>query len=128
MLRVSVLSLSGYHNRRAQCLALQQPDCQNAEVREHATWLYCTLGPHATTSTSGVRGSRIHDSKSLALGNPECRDSDTPDSCHLSTLGSTVSINSGNRPSRFQMGMGFTPRQPRFADVRRESFLRASTA
>jgi hypothetical protein len=127
MLRVSALPLSGYHDLRAQCLAFQQPECRNAEVREHATWLHYTRGPHTATSTSGVRGSRIHDSKSLALGNPECRDPDTPDSCHLSPFGSTVSISSGNRPSRFQMGMGFTPRQPRFADVRRESFLREST-
>jgi hypothetical protein len=41
--------------------------------------LHYTLGPHAATPTSGFRVSRIRDSKSLALGNPEYRGSDTPD-------------------------------------------------
>jgi hypothetical protein len=49
--------------------------------------------------TSGFRGSRVRDSKVPAAENPECRDPDAPDSCHLSTLGSTVSINSGDRTS-----------------------------
>jgi hypothetical protein len=30
-LRASVLSLSGYHNLRGHCLALQQPECRNAD-------------------------------------------------------------------------------------------------
>jgi hypothetical protein len=83
--------------------SVRQPECRNAESYANTPpRLHYTLGPHAATSTSGFRGSRVHDPKSLALGNPECRDSDTPDPCHLSTLRSTVLIESGNCPSRFQ--------------------------
>jgi hypothetical protein len=102
MSRISVLSLSGYRDLRCRCLALQQPERRNADLtRTRHLDSNITLGPHAATSTSGFRGSRIHDSKSLAVGNPECRNSEVSDLCHLSLQRSTAQIQSGNRTSRF---------------------------
>jgi hypothetical protein len=98
--------------------SVRQPECRNTESCANTPpGLHYTLGPHAATSTSGFRVSRVRDSKSLALGNPEYRGSDTPDFCHQSTLGSTVSIKSGNRPRDFNVH-GIIALATRFADVR----------
>jgi hypothetical protein len=53
--------------------------------REHATWIpLCLRGPTLLRHLRDFADRRIHDSKSLAAGNPECRIPDAPDSCHLS--------------------------------------------
>jgi hypothetical protein len=47
--------------------------------------------------TSGFRGSRILDTKFPAVGNPERRNPDSSDSCHLSFQRSTAPMKSRNR-------------------------------
>jgi hypothetical protein len=71
MSRISVLSLLGYRDLRCRCLALQQPERQNADLtRTCHLDSNITLGSHAATSISGFHGSRILDSESLALETP----------------------------------------------------------
>jgi hypothetical protein len=75
--------------------------------------------PHCHV-TSGFRPSRVRDSKVPAAGNPECRNPDAPDSCHLSALRSTVPIKSGDRTSRSLRAYDSCTRQFRFADMQRQ--------
>jgi hypothetical protein len=94
-------STSGNLYSRCRAFTYQIPEYRNADLSA-SRHLYSTeySGAHAATSASGFRGSRARDSKVPAAGNPECRDPDAPDSCHLSALGSTVPIKSGDRTSR----------------------------
>jgi hypothetical protein len=85
--------------------------------------LYSTMicGVPRCYVTSGFRRSRVRNSKVPAAGNPECRSPDSLDSCHLSALGSTVLIKSGDRTSRFRRACGSRTRQPR-SPIRTERF------
>jgi hypothetical protein len=63
--------------------------------------LHYASGSHAAKVVFGT--SRIADPRYQvpAVGNPECRNSDGSDLCHLSLQRSTAQIKSGDRTSRF---------------------------
>jgi hypothetical protein len=103
----------------ARALTSQFPECQNSDLMR-ACHLDSTMSPgsHSAPSLRDFADRGIHDSKSFAAGNPECRIPDDPDSCHLSLQEFTVPIKSGDRTSRIRRACDPCTRQPRFADMR----------
>jgi hypothetical protein len=114
-------STSGNFHSWRRVFAYQIPEYRSVDlsVSRH---LYPTkyLGPTLPRQLREFadRESIMH--RSLPLENPECRNPDTPDSCHLSTLRPTVPIKSGNRTSRLRRAWDYCTRQPRSADTKRE--------
>jgi hypothetical protein len=98
-----VLSLSGYHNRQARCLA---SDNLNAETPNRMRTRH--LG--STIPWDPMLPRQPRDFAYRRFATPSLFPLEAPNTgvpilrtlCHLSTLGSTVSIESGNRPSRFR--------------------------
>jgi len=71
------------HSRHEPCPF----DFPSTEFRSRASTLpglHYASGPHTATSFREFTDRGTHDSKSFTLGNPERRNSDTPDSCRLS--------------------------------------------
>jgi hypothetical protein len=98
--RWSMVNHSGYRHSRCQQLEFPNPEYRGADPRLNATWTPLTSRPHATTSPHALcdRKSRDRDfncRESFALGNPECQNPDSPDSCHLSLRQSTAPIRIG---------------------------------
>ena len=98
-----VLSLSGYHNRQARCLASDNP---NAETPNRTRTRH--LG--STIPWDPTLPHQPQDFAYRRFATPNLLPLETPNTgvpllrilCLLSTLGPTVSIKSGNRPSRFK--------------------------
>jgi hypothetical protein len=103
----------------ARTSTYQFPECRNSEVTR-ARHLDSTMlrGPTLLLHLRDFADRGTHDSKSFAAEIPECRISDTPDSCHLSLQELTVPIKSGDRTSRIRRAWDYCTRQPRFADAR----------
>ena len=108
---------SGYHHSRCQQHAFQNPEPRGTDSRSNATWTILSSGPHFATSPSGFHGSWILDTKFLAARNPERRNPDSSDSCHLSCQRSTAPTESGNRYSRFRRACNSCTCQPRYAEM-----------
>jgi hypothetical protein len=94
--RWSKVNLGESFHSRCRAFTYKSPSAETPSYRA-SRHLYSTeyVGSHSATSLRGFADRGIHDSKSPAAGNPECRIPDALDSCHLSCSDRRSRLNRG---------------------------------